>query len=80
MSDRLEFPMTLAAALGSGLMAGVFFAFSAFVMRALGRLPAGEAVAAMRAINVAVINPLFLGVFLGTAAGSGGAAMLAMAR
>ncbi len=33
------FAVTLTAALGSGLMAGVFFAFSAFVMDGLARLP-----------------------------------------
>lgn len=59
--------LTLAAALGSGLIAGVFFAFSAFVMKALGRLPAGQGIAAMQAVNVVVLNPWFLGVFLGTA-------------
>ena len=62
--------MTIAAfvaAAGSGLIAGVFYAFSTFVMRALGRRPAAEGMAAMREINVAVINPMFLGVFLGTA-------------
>lgn len=58
---------------GSGLMAGVFFAFSAFVMRALNRLPAPEGIAAMRQINVAVLNPVFLGVFVGTALLSAGA-------
>ncbi len=35
---------TLAAALGTGLVAGVFFAFSTFVMRGLASLPAGAAV------------------------------------
>lgn len=55
------------AALGSGLMAGTFFAFSAFVMRALGRLPPADGIAAMQSINVAVINPWFLTPFLGTA-------------
>ena len=48
-------------------MGGVFFAFSVFVMRALDRLPPPEAVAAMRAINVAVITPWFLLGFVGTA-------------
>ena len=33
------FVLTLCAALGCGLMDSVFFAFSAFVMRALARLP-----------------------------------------
>lgn len=67
MGDWLVFALTLASALGSGLMAGVFFAFSTFVMRAFSRLPASQGIAAMQSINVAVINPLFLGVFLGTA-------------
>jgi len=52
---------------GAGIVGGVFFAFSAFVMRALSQLPASQGVAAMQRINVVVINPLFLGVFLGTA-------------
>ena len=56
------------AALGSGLIGGVFFAFSAFVMAALGRLPPDQGVSAMQAINVAVLNPWFLAAFFGTAA------------
>ena len=68
MADRMLVAFTFLAALGAGLMAGVFFAFSTFVMRALARLPARESVSAMQSINVVVINPLFLGVFMGTAA------------
>jgi uncharacterized membrane protein len=64
----VRFVLHLAAALGAGLIAGVFFAFSAFVRKALVRLPAREGIAAMKSINVAVINSVFLGVFLGTAA------------
>lgn len=56
------------AALGSGLVAGVFFAFSTFVMTALGRIPAAHGIAAMQNINVTVFNPLFMGAFMGTAA------------
>ena len=62
--------VTFATAVGAALIAGVFYAFSTFVMKALARLPADEAVAAMQSINVVVINPLFLGVFLGAAAAS----------
>lgn len=80
MTDSSLFALALAAALGSGLIAGVFFAFSTFVMRALARLPAGEGIAAMQAINVAVINPLFLGVFVGTAILSGIAVVAAWMR
>lgn len=58
--------LLLAAVIGCGVIGGVFFAFSAFVMRALARLPEAEGIAAMQAINSAVIRPLFLVPFLGT--------------
>ena len=62
-------PLILAVALGCGLSAGVFFAFSAFVLPALSSLPDDRSVAAMQAINVkAVTAPLMLLLF-GTAAG-----------
>ena len=64
--EKFFFVLTLLASLGSGLIAGVFFIFSVTIMRALGRLPASEGVAAMNMINVVIINPMFLGVFLGT--------------
>lgn len=70
--------LTLLAALGSGLMAGTFFAFSVFVMGALARLPADQGIAAMQSINVVVINPLFLGVFLGTGVVSALLAIIAL--
>src|SRR5690349_9497823 len=54
------------ATVGSGLTAGVFYAFSTFVMAALARLPPEQGVAAMNSINVTVINPWFMTVFLGT--------------
>ncbi len=60
--------MVPAAVLGCGLVAGIFFAFSTFVMRALGRLPAKDGIAAMQAINVTVLNPWFFSAFFGTAA------------
>ena len=60
--------LTCLAALGSGLMAGFFFAFSACVMWALGRIQPASGIAAMQAINVAALRPAFFGVFTGTAA------------
>ncbi|HET6620197.1 MAG TPA: anthrone oxygenase family protein [Dongiaceae bacterium] len=54
------------AALGSGLMAGTFFAFSNFVMAALARIAPAEGARAMQAINITVLNPLFLSIFMGT--------------
>lgn len=78
--EESRFGLTLLAALGCGLMAGVFFAFSAFVMKAFARLPAAEGMAAMQSINRAVINPLFLTVFLGTAAACGVALIVSLLR
>ncbi len=60
--------LTVIALFGSALIAGVFFAFSSFIMKALAQRPAPEGIAAMQAINVTVINPTFLGAFMGTAA------------
>ncbi|GGD93962.1 anthrone oxygenase family protein [Paenibacillus nasutitermitis] len=67
MTSRLLFSLIFAAALGSGLAAGLFFAFSSFVMNALGRLPSQQGIAAMQSINITVLNPLFSLVFFGTA-------------
>jgi uncharacterized membrane protein len=58
---------TFLAALGSGLMAGLFFVFSAFMMTALARLGAPQGIAAMQSVNVTILNPVFLAVFMGTA-------------
>jgi len=63
----LLFALTFVSALGSGLIAGVLFAFSAFVMKALAHLPPAQGIAAMQSINVVIINPLFMVAFLGTA-------------
>src|SRR5215208_4903100 len=63
--------VTLVAALGCGVVAGVFFAFSAFVMRALDRLPAERAVDAMQKINAAAPTPTFMVVLFGTALACG---------
>jgi uncharacterized membrane protein len=65
--DELMSGLTLAAALGAGLVAGIFFAFSAFIMSALKRLPPEGGISAMQSINVAVLNPVFFFVFFGTA-------------
>jgi uncharacterized membrane protein len=71
--------LTLAAAVGSGISAGIFFAFSSFVMAALARLPAAQGIAAMQAINVTVINPWFFTAFFGPAAVGAGLAVVALA-
>ncbi len=66
MPEYVLLILTVVAAVGAGLIGGVFFAFSTFVMRALGKLPVAQGIAAMQSINIVVINPLFLGPFFGT--------------
>jgi uncharacterized membrane protein len=55
------------AALGCGLIAGVFFAFSVCVMRALGAQPPAHGIAAMQSINIVILNRWFLMPFIGLA-------------
>jgi len=63
------------AMLMAGVIGGVFFAFSAFVMRALGEseVPSASGIAAMQAVNRTAVRPplmlvLFGGVVVGLAA------------
>jgi len=66
MLERIFYLATFAAAVGSGLIAGVFFAFSSFVMPALARIPAASGIAVMQSINITVINFSFMLAFMGT--------------
>ena len=68
MLDGWLLTLTLITALGCGLMAGVFFAFSTFVMKALARLPAADGLAAMQAINLEAPTAWFMTGLFGTAA------------
>jgi uncharacterized membrane protein len=68
MIDGYPQILTIIAAVGTGLSAGVFFAFSTFVMKALGRLPVAEGISAMNAINKAAPAPLFMLALFGTGA------------
>ncbi|MFD8539205.1 anthrone oxygenase family protein [Streptomyces rubrogriseus] len=67
MVEGPYFVLTVLGVLGTGVTAGVFCAFSTFVMRGLAALPPAQRVAAMNAINRAAVRPPFMSVFLGTA-------------
>ncbi len=54
------------ASISAGLMAGVYFAFSGFVMRSLDRLGAKPATDAMNAINVVILRSWFMVLFFGS--------------
>ena len=65
MSGPLQ-ALTVVTALGCALNAGVFFAFSSFVMQALARLQPAQAIAAMQSINVVAVTPVFMLALFGT--------------
>lgn len=51
---------------GCALMAGVYFAFSAFIMRALGEIDRAAGSAVMNAINRVILRSAFMLVYLGS--------------
>lgn len=67
-ADRVSL---IICAVACGLMAGLFFTFSCFVMQALSTLEPKCSIAAMQAINRVIINRLFFLLFFGAAAVTG---------
>ena len=65
--ERLIHILTFATALGSGLMAGLFFVFSVTIMAALAKLTPANGIAAMQSIDVVILSGNFLSIFMGTA-------------
>ena len=63
--DCCGFPL-----IGCGLIAGLYFAFSAFIMTALGRIGQAAGITAMNAINAVIVQSLFMPLFLGTTVAS----------
>ncbi len=76
--DFVGLVVGVVALLGSGLVGGIFFAFSSFVMTALAKVSDVQGLVAMQSINAVVLNRSFLGSFLGTAVVSLGAILLAV--
>ena len=68
------------SAIGCGLLAGVYFAFSAFVMTSLGRIDPAAGIAAMNSISVTIVRSLFMPIFLGTTLASLVLAIFAILR
>ena len=57
------------AALSAGLMAGVYYAFSGFIMRALAELDPPGGMLAMRSIDRVILRSSFLPLFLASTVG-----------
>lgn len=56
--------LLVAAAIGSGLIAGIFFAFSTFIMTAFARIPPEQGIAAMNSINTTIVRSPFMLLFI----------------
>lgn len=67
MADYL-IEIVVFAIVGAGVVTGLLFAFSNFVMRALSDLPAEYGMQAMQRINETILNPIFFILFFGTPA------------
>lgn len=65
--EKVQIIMVILVIIGTGINAGLFFAFSTFIMTALSNIHAEKAISAMQAINIYVLNPSFALVFGGTA-------------
>lgn len=66
--------------LRAALMAGIYFAFSAFVMRSLDEFGVAEAMRAMQSINRVILRSPFLPIFFATSILSAALAAIAVFR
>ena len=68
MASQLSTFALWVGVIGSGIMAGVYFTFSGFVMRSLASIPREAGIAAMQAINVKILSSVFMPLFFATSA------------
>lgn len=68
------------SAIGCGLLAGLYFAFSTFVMTALGKIDLEAGISAMNSINVEIVKSLFMPFFVGTTLTSAALVVVAFFR
>ena len=66
------------SAIGCGVMAGVYFVFSAFAMKAFARLDDATGRAAVNEINVVIVRSAFPPLFFGTTLAALALAVLAL--
>jgi uncharacterized membrane protein len=68
------------SAVGCGLIAGVYFAFSTFIMTSFARIAPAAGIAAMNAINIDIVKSVFMPLFFGTTLAAAILAGLALSR
>ena len=80
MTQTISTGLLWFSAIGCGLLGGLYFAFSAFIMTSLGRIDRGAGIAAMKAINVDIVKSLFMPLFLLTTVSAAALVVLAIVR
>jgi len=68
------------SAIGCGLLGGLYYAFSAFIMSALGRIDQAAGVSAMNSINLVIVKSSFMALFLATTLASLALAIVGVLR
>lgn len=68
------------SAISCGLVAGLYFAFSTFIIRALARIAQAHGVSAMNSINSTILRSLFMPLFFGTTAASAALVIIGFLR
>ena len=66
MTDAILTVLLWFSAIGCGMMAGIYFAFSTFIMRALASIPQASGAGGMQAINRVILKSSFIPLFMGT--------------
>lgn len=64
--EKIILPLLIVATLGSGMVAGLLFVFSNVIMSVLAKQVPESGMATMQAINVTILNPAFMLLFMGT--------------
>jgi uncharacterized membrane protein len=77
LANKAFIVVAVLTAVGCGLMGGILFAFSNFIMTALAQQPDASGIRTMQEINIQIVNPLFLTIFVGTPVGAAFLAALA---
>lgn len=78
MADSLITALLWVGAIGCGIMAGVYFTFSAFVMASLGKIAPEAGISAMQSINDVILRSAFMPLFFGTSLLAAGAIAFAL--
>ena len=66
ISSTIVTALLWAAALSSGIIAGVYFSFSGFIMPAFGKINSTQSIVAMNSINDSILRSLFMPLFFGS--------------